>query len=117
MSERPRRAVDIGGTFTDCMLERGSRRWSRKILTTATAPEEGVLGGVDTILAESGVAPSDLALVIHGTMLATNAIIERKGTKTALLVTSGFRDSVEMAYENRFEMAEAVGITHRANRE
>jgi N-methylhydantoinase A/oxoprolinase/acetone carboxylase beta subunit len=76
-----------------------------------------VLGGVDTILAESGVAPSDLALVIHGTMLATNAIIERKGTKTALLVTSGFRDSVEMAYENRFEMAEAVGITHRANRE
>jgi len=103
MSERPRLAVDIGGTFTDCVLEHGARRWSRKVLTTSSAPAEGVLAGIDAILAESGVEPVDLALVVHGTTLATNAIIERKGAVTALLVTSGFRDSVEMAYENRFE--------------
>jgi len=101
--EHPRLAVDIGGTFTDCVLERGVRRWSRKILTTPSAPAEGVLAGIDAILAESGVEAADLALVVHGTTLATNAIIERKGAVTALLVTQGFRDSVEMAYENRFE--------------
>src|SRR5580692_2210846 len=103
MIEHPRLAVDIGGTFTDCVLEHGARRWSRKVLTTSSAPAEGVLAGIDAILAESGVEPADLALVVHGTTLATNAIIERKGAVTALLVTSGFRDSVEMAYENRFE--------------
>jgi N-methylhydantoinase A len=103
MIEHPRLAVDIGGTFTDCVLEHGARRWSRKVLTTSSAPAEGVLAGIDAILAESGVEPGDLALVVHGTTLATNAIIERKGAVTALLVTSGFRDSVEMAYENRFE--------------
>ena len=103
ISGRPRLAVDIGGTFTDCVLESGARRWSRKVLTTSAAPEEGVLAGIDAILADSGIAPAALALVVHGTTLATNAVIERKGAKTALLVTDGFRDSVEMAYENRFE--------------
>jgi N-methylhydantoinase A len=103
MIEHPRLAVDIGGTFTDCVLEHGARRWSRKVLTTSSAPAEGVLAGIDAILAESGVEAADLALVVHGTTLATNAIIERKGAVTALLVTQGFRDSVEMAYENRFE--------------
>jgi N-methylhydantoinase A len=101
--KRPRLAVDIGGTFTDCVLEVDGRRWSRKVLTTPAAPEEAVLAGIDTILADAALAAADLALVIHGTTLATNAIIERKGARTALIVTRGFRDSVEMAYENRFE--------------
>ena len=96
-------AVDIGGTFTDFVLEREGRRFSRKVLTTPSAPEEGVLAGIDLILADTGTAPGELGLIIHGTTLATNAIIERKGARTALLVTSGFRDSIEMAYENRFE--------------
>ncbi len=107
MSERPRLAVDIGGTFTDCVLEHGARRFSRKVLTTPAAPEEGVLAGIDLLLAERGVPSGDLALIIHGTTLATNAIIERKGAQTALLVTRGFRDSIEMAYENRFEQYDA----------
>jgi N-methylhydantoinase A len=98
-----RLAVDIGGTFTDFALESGGRRWTHKRLTTARAPEGAVLEGIDEILREARLAPSDLAIVVHGTTLATNAVIERKGAKTALLVTEGFRDSVEMAYENRFE--------------
>ena len=98
-----RLAVDIGGTFTDFALEGAGKRWSRKVLTTSSAPEQGVLAGIDLVLADAGLRPADLALIIHGTTLATNAIIERKGAKTALLATRGFRDSVEMAYEHRFE--------------
>jgi N-methylhydantoinase A len=98
-----RLAVDIGGTFTDFALERDGRRTSRKFLTTRAAPEAAVLAGTDLLLAELGIAPAEFELVIHGTTLATNAIIERKGARTALLVTRGFRDAVEIAYENRFE--------------
>jgi N-methylhydantoinase A len=98
-----RLAVDIGGTFTDFALEVGGRRFSRKVLTTPSAPEQGVLDGIDMILTDAALRPSDLGLIIHGTTLATNAIIERKGARTALLATRGFRDSIEMAYEHRFE--------------
>jgi N-methylhydantoinase A len=98
-----RLAVDIGGTFTDFALDIGGRTFSRKVLTTAAAPEKGVLAGIDMILADAALKPPDLGLIIHGTTLATNAIIERKGARTALLVTRGFRDSIEMAYEHRFE--------------
>jgi len=98
-----RLAVDIGGTFTDFALEVGNERFSRKVLTTPSAPEQGVLAGIEQILTEARLRPADLDLIIHGTTLATNAIIERKGAKTALLVTRGFRDAIEMAYEHRFE--------------
>lgn len=98
-----RLAVDIGGTFTDFALEVAGTRFSRKVLTTPNAPEQGVLAGIDMILADARIRPADLGLIIHGTTLATNAIIERKGAKTALLATRGFRDSIEMAYEHRFE--------------
>ncbi len=98
-----RLAVDIGGTFTDVALERDERRVAVKVLTTPDAPERGVMQGVGDVLAQAGLGPADIAIIIHGTTLATNAIIERKGAKTALIGTEGFRDSVEMAYENRFE--------------
>ena len=101
--DRARLAVDIGGTFTDLALEWDGRRESVKVLTTSRAPEEGVLAGVAEILKLSGLSPADLGLIIHGTTLATNAIIERKGARTALVVTDGFRDSIEMAFEHRFE--------------
>src|ERR1700755_227160 len=101
--EAARLAVDIGGTFTDLCLEWNGKRTSVKVLTTPRAPEEGVLTGVADILKLSGVKPADLGLIIHGTTLATNAIIERKGAKTALVVTEGFRDSIEIAFEHRFE--------------
>jgi N-methylhydantoinase A len=98
-----RLAVDIGGTFTDFALDVGGRRFSRKVLTTPSAPEQGVLAGIEMILGDAALHPSELGLIIHGTTLATNAIIERKGARTALLATRGFRDSIEMAYEHRFE--------------
>jgi N-methylhydantoinase A len=98
-----RLAVDIGGTFTDLALDTGDKQYSAKVLTTPRAPEAAVLAGVDQVLTQAGLAPSDINLVIHGTTLATNAIIERKGARTALVVTQGFRDSIEMAFENRFE--------------
>jgi len=91
--EKARLAVDIGGTFTDLCLEWNGKRTSTKVLTTPRAPEEGVLTGLDEIMKLSGAKPGDLGIIIHGTTLATNAIIERKGAKTALIVTEGFRDS------------------------
>jgi N-methylhydantoinase A len=95
--------VDIGGTFTDVALEAGERRYSAKILTTPEAPERAVLEAIGTVLREAALAPADLSIIIHGTTLATNAIIERKGAKTALLTTEGFRDTIEIRHENRFE--------------
>ena len=102
-----RLAVDIGGTFTDVALEvansPAARLYTAKVLTTVRAPEEGVLDGIAKVLALAALQPGEVGLIIHGTTLATNALIERKGAKTALICTEGHRDSVEMAYENRFE--------------
>ena len=103
MSETARLAVDIGGTFTDVALDLGGRLFTRKVLTTTKAPEEGVMAGVRAVLPEAGIAAKDLAFIVHGTTLATNTIIERKGAHTALIVTQGFRDAVEMGYEHRFD--------------
>jgi N-methylhydantoinase A len=100
---KARLAIDIGGTFTDLALIADDGRYSVKVLTTSQAPEEGVLTGIDLLLRQVELTAEDIGLVIHGTTLATNAIIERKGAKTALIVTEGFRDSIEMAFENRFE--------------
>ncbi|MFZ5783266.1 MAG: hydantoinase/oxoprolinase family protein [Pseudomonadota bacterium] len=101
--ESIRLAVDIGGTFTDVVLETPERRFSAKVLTTKAAPEEGVLDGMLRALELAALEPGAVGLIVHGTTLATNAIIERKGAKTALVTTQGFRDSIEMAQENRFE--------------
>jgi N-methylhydantoinase A len=101
-SARALLAVDIGGTFTDVVLEAGGRRFTTKVLTTPAAPEQGVLDGIAIVLKDAGLAPGDLGLFIHGTTLATNALIERKGARTAFLTTEGFRDILEMAYEKRF---------------
>jgi N-methylhydantoinase A len=79
-----RLAVDIGGTFTDLALEHDGRRSTIKVLTTPATPEQGVMAGVRDILQTSGVSAADIGIVIHGTTLATNAVIERKGARTAL---------------------------------
>jgi N-methylhydantoinase A len=100
---KSRIGVDIGGTFTDVVLEVGSRRFTVKTLTTPHNPEQGVLSALRTVTVEAGVAPADVQLIVHGTTLATNALIERKGAKTALLTTEGFRDVIEIRHENRFE--------------
>jgi N-methylhydantoinase A len=103
MPARTRLAVDIGGTFTDLVLSLPDRTVSSKLLTTHAAPDDAVIAGTRVILAEAGIDGSALELVVHGTTLATNALIERKGARTALITTAGFRDSLEIAYEHRFE--------------
>lgn len=104
-----RLAVDIGGTFTDVALElAGGELVTTKTLTTPKAPEEGVMRGVKQALAKAGRGPSDIGVIIHGTTLATNALIEKRGAKTALLTTEGHRDTLEMAYENRFEQYDVM---------
>ena len=97
-----RLAADIGGTFTDLVLERGDRRYSCKVLTTSSAPELGVMAGIARLFEESGIGAAEVGLMIHGTTLATNALIERKGARTAFLTTEGFRDILEMGFEKRF---------------
>jgi N-methylhydantoinase A len=98
-----RLAVDIGGTFTDLALEHAGRRVTAKVLTTPTAPERGVMQGVREILRAAALHPADIALLVHGTTLATNAIIERKGARTALITTEGFRDVLALRNESRYD--------------
>src|ERR671938_207486 len=96
-------AVDIGGTFTHVGLEREGKRLARKGLTTPRRPEEGVLAGAHLLLGEAGLHFSDVGVFIHGTTLATNAIIERRGARTALIATEGFRDVLDIATESRYD--------------
>ncbi len=103
MDDAVRIAVDIGGTFTDVVLEHGGLRRTRKVLTTPARPEEGVLDGMRVTLADAGLGFSDVAVFVHGTTLATNAIIERRGARCALVATDGFRDVVEIGTESRYD--------------
>ncbi len=98
-----RMGVDIGGTFTDVVLEKGSQQFSTKVLTTYIAPENAIIDGMNQVCEKAGILPSDIEQIIHGTTLATNALIERSGAKTALITTQGFRDVIEMRTESRFE--------------
>ena len=96
-------AVDIGGTFTDVVLRAGDAQATAKVLTTAAEPAEGVVQGLRQVLADADCRPHDIGVLLHGTTLATNALIERRGARTALVTTAGHRDVLEMALENRFE--------------
>ncbi len=98
-----RLGVDIGGTFTDVVMEKDGALFSTKVLTTYTAPEDAIIDGMHQVCAKAGVNPSEIGQIIHGTTLATNALIERRGAKTALITTEGFRDVIEMRTESRFE--------------
>ncbi|MGI9489289.1 MAG: hydantoinase/oxoprolinase N-terminal domain-containing protein, partial [Geminicoccaceae bacterium] len=97
-----RLAADIGGTFTDVVVEQGERRASVKVLTTVDAPERGVMEGIETLLEQLRLEPSSIGVVIHGTTLATNALIERKGARTAFLTTEGVGDLLDMGFEKRY---------------
>ncbi|HBI28890.1 MAG TPA: methylhydantoinase, partial [Deltaproteobacteria bacterium] len=103
MNRKVRIGADIGGTFTDVVLEVEGQQYAVKVLTQQDVPEAGVLAGIREVLNLSGHTPNDVSLVIHGTTLATNALIERKGARTALITTQGFRDTLEMGTESRFE--------------
>ena len=85
------------------MLELDSQQYSTKVLTTYTAPENAILDGLHQVCKKANITPADITQIIHGTTLATNALIERRGAKTALITTQGFRDVIEMRTESRFE--------------
>ena len=99
-------AVDIGGTFTDVVLRHASGELTvDKTLTTSHDLIEGFFTGVHAVLAAAGLKPRDIdGVVVHATTVVTNALIERKGPPTALLVTAGFRDILRIRNEHRYEM-------------
>jgi N-methylhydantoinase A len=103
MGTHVRMAVDIGGTFTDVILDRSNERLTRKVLTTTQQPEQGVLEGARLVLADARLHFSNVDVFVHGTTLATNAIIERRGARTALIATEGFRDVLDIASESRYD--------------
>ncbi len=98
--------VDIGGTFTDVVVvdEKNRSIHTAKVLTTPREPEKAVLAGVQEMLQRTGAEAGVIRTLVHGTTLATNAIIERKGACTALLTTAGFRDVLETRTELRYDL-------------
>ncbi len=101
-----RLGADIGGTFTDLVLvsDDGAVFAIEKVLTTPDAPDAAVVEGARQLLAATRAPASEVSHVLHGTTLFTNALIERKGAKTALITTRGFRDAVEIGREHRYDM-------------
>ena len=96
-------AIDIGGTFTDVVAETDDGLCSVKVLTSSAHPEVAALDGVGHVLNKLSKTHADISAIVHGSTLATNALIERRGAKTALVTTAGFRDVLAMRYEKRFE--------------
>ena len=102
-SKSVRVGADIGGTFTDVVLERGARQFSTKVLTNYSEPGQAIIDGLHKVTGLAGVGIADIDQFIHGTTLATNALIERRGSHTAFVTSRGFRDVIEMRTEGRFE--------------
>src|SRR5699024_4438091 len=97
--------VDIGGTFTDVVfLDESGNRYFGKTLTTYPDPSIGVLKGINENLNKYNFSYEDIETIIHGTTLVVNALIERKGVKTALITTEGFRDQLEIGNESRYDL-------------
>ena len=106
--------VDIGGTFTDVILvdERAGSIYSAKVLTTPEQPAQAVLTAIAQVLEQAKAKHDVVRTIVHGTTLATNAIIERKGARTALLTTRGFRDVLETGTELRYDLHDLFIETH-----
>ena len=101
---RYRIGVDVGGTFTDVIGRREDRVWSAKVPSSPKDLVAGVLAGVEAVLALSGAAPGDIDRFVHGTTIATNAILEEKGARIGLLMTEGFEDVLEIGRQKRSRM-------------
>ena len=99
-------AIDVGGTFTDVTLldrDTGQLRFA-KVLTTPDDPSRGSVEGAGEILSRTGTSPTSVSEMIHATTVATNAVLERKGAKIGLLTTKGFRDTLEIGRESRYDI-------------
>ena len=94
-----RLGVDVGGTFTDLFLvdDGDHRQWRVKTPSTPSDPSQGVLTGVARICEAAGIAPADLGNVVHGTTVATNAVLESKGARVGLITTQGFGQILHLA--------------------
>ena len=105
-AKRIRVGVDVGGTFTDFVLvdERHDVIFTGKRLTTSEDPSLAIAQGMERLLGEAGTEVGELHSVVHGTTLVTNTIIERTGAKVGLITTKGFRDSLEMGREIRYDL-------------
>ena len=97
-------AVDIGGTFTDVVGSRGGEFWTLKVPSVPGDLSAGVIDGVREVLRISGAAPGDVERFVHGTTVATNAVLERKGARIGLLMTEGFEDILELGRQKRSSM-------------
>jgi len=100
-----RAAFDIGGTFTDLVLHdaRGRRMVVHKTLSTPADLAEAVMDGLASLMERAAVAPGDVAGMLHATTIATNAILERKGSLTGLIATRGFRDVLLIGRQKRYD--------------
>jgi len=98
--------IDIGGTFTDIVVYDAvhGTTAAHKELTTPDAPHRGVIVGISKLFDAQGIACCDVSRVVHATTLFTNALIERKGAPTGLITTAGFRDTLEMRREHKYEL-------------
>ncbi|WP_137391513.1 hydantoinase/oxoprolinase family protein [Rhodoligotrophos defluvii] len=105
-SRTARIGVDVGGTFTDLVLYDSARRITQtgKLLTTPQDPSIAIISGIERILAEADLTPADLHSIVHGTTLVTNTIIERTGATVGLITTEGFRDTIEIGRETRYDL-------------
>src|SRR6476646_56389 len=98
--------LDIGGTFTDIVVydQDGAASYSHKELTTPYAPHRAVVSGIKRLFEAERLAYRDVTRMVHATTLFTNALIERKGAVTGLITTEGFRDTLEMRREHKYEL-------------
>ena len=98
--------IDIGGTFTDLILmsDEGDKLFVGKVLTTPQDPSVGAIDGLVSLLKEQNIAAENLRTIIHGTTLVANAIIERRGAKSGLITSQGFRDVLEIGREKRYDV-------------
>ena len=98
--------IDIGGTFTDLVIHdpRDGRAVIWKESTTPDDPARGAIEGTRRVLEKAGARPEQVGRVVHATTLFTNALIERKGARTGLLTTAGFRDVLEIGRERKYEL-------------
>ncbi|NBS74788.1 MAG: hydantoinase/oxoprolinase family protein [Betaproteobacteria bacterium] len=101
--------IDVGGTFTDLYFS-GSANKPHRILKVPTTPQDPSIGLLDSLKA-AGLSPDELDAILHGTTIATNAVIERKGARCALITTHGFRDVLELGRRDRPQMYGLAG-TH-----
>ncbi len=94
-----RLGVDVGGTFTDLLLldQQSGTFWRHKTPSTPTDSSVGILTGVDAVCGAAGIAPAEVELLLHGTTVATNAVLEGKGARVGLIVTQGYRQIMQIA--------------------